>query len=108
MLNDFSKLKKGDVIIQNGANSGVGQAVIQIAKILDLKSINIIRPRKNDSEQNELNDHLTRLGANLVVTEDKVRLPETQKLINELGESPKLGFNCVGGKSATNMSRLLG
>lgn len=35
----------GNYIIQNGANSAVGQAVIQIAKAWGLKSINVVRNR---------------------------------------------------------------
>jgi len=35
----------GDVIIQNGANSAVGQSVIQIAKAWGIKTINVIRDR---------------------------------------------------------------
>ena len=45
MIHDFVALKPGDVILQNGANSGVGQAVIQIAKALGLKTVNVIRNR---------------------------------------------------------------
>jgi len=30
MLQDFKKLSPGDTVIQNGANSGVGQAIIQL------------------------------------------------------------------------------
>ncbi len=32
MLTDFVDLEAGDAVIQNGANSAVGRAVIQIAK----------------------------------------------------------------------------
>ena len=35
----------GDCVIQNGANSGVGQAVIQVAAAWGIKTINIIRDR---------------------------------------------------------------
>ena len=45
MLLDFVKLEKGDWIIQNGANSGVGQNVIQLARIRGYKTVNIIRDR---------------------------------------------------------------
>ncbi|KAJ3216758.1 hypothetical protein HK099_005744, partial [Clydaea vesicula] len=45
MLLDFVTLEKGDVILQNGATSGVGQAVIQLAKIWGIKSVNVIRNR---------------------------------------------------------------
>lgn len=46
MLKDFvTDLQPGDIVIQNGANSGVGQAVIQIANAMGLKTINLIRDR---------------------------------------------------------------
>ena len=35
----------GDVIIQNGSNSGVGQSVIQLAAAWGLRTINVIRTR---------------------------------------------------------------
>lgn len=35
----------GDTVIQNAANSGVGQAVIQIAASRGLTTINVIRDR---------------------------------------------------------------
>ena len=43
MLRDFVHLKPGDVIMQNGANSMVGLAVIQMAREMGVKTINIIR-----------------------------------------------------------------
>lgn len=45
MLKDFVNLKSGDTVIQNGANSAVGQFVIQLCKIFGYKSINIVRDR---------------------------------------------------------------
>ncbi|KAL5633299.1 hypothetical protein ACGC1H_003708 [Rhizoctonia solani] len=45
MLSDFRTLSSGDYVIQNGANSAVGQAVIQIAAARNLKTINVIRDR---------------------------------------------------------------
>uniref|UniRef100_A0A8C8AV16 Enoyl-[acyl-carrier-protein] reductase, mitochondrial n=1 Tax=Otus sunia TaxID=257818 RepID=A0A8C8AV16_9STRI len=45
MLADFETLAPGDSIIQNAANSGVGQAVIQIAKASGIKTINVVRDR---------------------------------------------------------------
>lgn len=35
----------GDSVIQNAANSGVGQAVIQIAKTMGIRTINVVRDR---------------------------------------------------------------
>jgi len=45
MLKDFVDLRPGDWIIQNGANSAAGQAVIQIAAARGLKTINCVRNR---------------------------------------------------------------
>ena len=36
---------QGDTVIQNGANSGVGQALIQIAAAWGLSTVNVIRNR---------------------------------------------------------------
>jgi mitochondrial enoyl-[acyl-carrier protein] reductase / trans-2-enoyl-CoA reductase len=43
MLRDFVDLKPGDWIIQNGANSMVGLSVIQMAREMGIKTINICR-----------------------------------------------------------------
>jgi mitochondrial enoyl-[acyl-carrier protein] reductase / trans-2-enoyl-CoA reductase len=43
LLHDFTKLKRGDVIIQNAANSMVGQAVIQLAREMGVITINVVR-----------------------------------------------------------------
>jgi NADPH:quinone reductase-like Zn-dependent oxidoreductase len=43
LLTDFVTLPPGAWLIQNAANSGVGRAVIGIAKSLGLKTVNVIR-----------------------------------------------------------------
>lgn len=45
MLSDFEDIRPGDTVIQNAANSGVGQAVIQIAAARGINTINVIRDR---------------------------------------------------------------
>ncbi|XP_043362129.1 enoyl-[acyl-carrier-protein] reductase, mitochondrial isoform X6 [Dermochelys coriacea] len=77
MLADFETLGPGDSIIQNAANSGVGQAVIQIAAALGIKTINVIRDRPN---LQEVVDRLTSLGADHVITEEMLRKPEMKDL----------------------------
>ncbi|XP_044738690.1 enoyl-[acyl-carrier-protein] reductase, mitochondrial [Chrysoperla carnea] len=101
MLEDFCDLHPGDTIIQNGANSAVGQNVIQICKERDIKTINIVRDR-NDIEQ--LREFLKGLGATVVLTEQEVR---TFKADKSGLKKPVLGFNCVGGKNALEMLRHL-
>lgn len=43
LLREFEKLKPGDWIIQNGANSMVGLAVIQMAREMGVHTINVVR-----------------------------------------------------------------
>ncbi|CEP14039.1 hypothetical protein [Parasitella parasitica] len=107
MLKDFVDLKQGDYIIQNGGNSAVGQAVIQIAKAWGLKTINVVRNRPN---LDQLVDELTQLGATHVITDESLGRAESKKEIKSwFGKNaPLLGLNCVGGQSATEMARYLG
>ena len=69
MLTDFVSMTPGDCFVQNGANSAVGQAAIQIGKEMGLKSINVIRKRETGME--ELNEFLKGLGADLVIVGKK-------------------------------------
>jgi mitochondrial enoyl-[acyl-carrier protein] reductase / trans-2-enoyl-CoA reductase len=45
MLEEFTALEEGDVVVQNGANSAVGRAVIEVARSRGIKTVNIIRDR---------------------------------------------------------------
>ncbi|KAF9927036.1 mitochondrial 2-enoyl thioester reductase [Linnemannia zychae] len=106
MLRDFQTLSPGDFIIQNGANSGVGEAVIQLAKPLGVNTINIIRNRPG---YEQVAARLTDLGATHILTDDQLGKLETKELVKSwIQKSPiKLGFNCVGGKPTTEMARLI-
>ncbi|XP_011539842.1 enoyl-[acyl-carrier-protein] reductase, mitochondrial isoform X2 [Homo sapiens] len=73
MLMDFEQLQPGDSVIQNASNSGVGQAVIQIAAALGLRTINVVRDRPDIQK---LSDRLKSLGAEHVITEEELRRPE--------------------------------
>ncbi|CAL1544730.1 unnamed protein product [Lymnaea stagnalis] len=107
MLKDYVDLKPGDVILQNGANSGVGVSVIQLAREWNIRTINIVRDRP-DFEKLKLKHSLTKLGADIVVTEEFVRTPQMKDLLKTYTSKPKLAFNCVGGQSATELIRHLG
>lgn len=103
MLKDFVKLTGGcDSVIQNGANSAVGQAVHQLCKAWGLKSVGIVR---NRPDIDCLKVHLKGLGATEVFTEEGIRTTtifKEKKMVK-----PKLALNCVGGKSATEVARNL-
>ncbi|KAI8168364.1 Enoyl-[acyl-carrier-protein] reductase [Colletotrichum sp. SAR 10_70] len=103
---------RGGWFIQNGANSGVGRAAIQLGKLWGLRSINIVRERETEAETEKLKKELSDLGATAVVTEKEFLAREWRDQLKELtrgGREPVgLGLNCVGGKSATAIARSLG
>lgn len=45
MLEEFVQLQHGDVVVQNAANSAVGQFVVQMARNMGVHTVNVIRPR---------------------------------------------------------------
>lgn len=102
MLKDFVKLAPGDCVIQNGANSAVGQSVHQLCKIWNLQSIGIVR---NRPDIESLKSYLKCLGATEILTEEEIRTSTIFK--DGTIKKPKLALNCVGGKSATEVSRHL-
>lgn len=108
LLMDFIQLKEDDVIVQNGATSAVGVAVIQIAKARGIKTINIIRNRENfDQVKKELID----MGATVVLPDDMLRDKEyIKKTMIEAGIHDKeirLGLNCVSGQSTMDLCKFL-
>lgn len=109
MLKDFVDLKPGEWFIQNGANSGVGRAAIQLGKLWGLKSINIVRKRATGME--ELKADLVSLGADAVVTDEEVESKGFRDQVKELtdgGREPiRLGLNCVGGSIVNSMAKHL-
>lgn len=100
-------------LIQNGANSGVGRAVIQLAREWGIKTINVVRERKTAEETAGLKTELLRLGATAVVTEAELlagggSFRDVISGLTRNGREPiRLGLNCVGGKSATALAKTL-
>ncbi|KAI1618691.1 mitochondrial trans-2-enoyl-CoA reductase [Exophiala viscosa] len=97
--------------IQNGANSGVGRAAIQLGKEWGFKSINVIRGRENKEEEQKLKQDLLDIGATKVITEEELMSREIRDQIKEWThggrEQIKVGLNCVGGKPATALAKFL-
>jgi len=98
MLHDFVELKAGDWVVQNAGNSGVGRAVIQIARQLGIKTVSIVR-------RPELIKELEAEGADVVLTDDQ----DLRKQIPERTGKAKimLAFNSVGGESALHVANAL-
>ena len=104
LLRDFGDLKPGDVIMQNGANSMVGLAVIQMARMMGIKTINIIRSDRPDADK--VLRLLSNLGGDVNVLDTQVNTEGFNEILAELSPC-KVAFNCVGGDAATEMVRCL-
>eukprot|EP01035_Chromulina_nebulosa_P034256 gene34256-45945_t len=104
LLRDFVSLKPGDVIVQNGANSMVGYAVVQLAREMGVKTINIIRGQRPNAKH--VLEILTNLGGTVNVTDEYLHTAGFQEIAAEL-PPVKLALNCVGGDSAADLARLL-
>ena len=60
LLGDFVELQTGDWIVQNAANSSVGRAAIQLARLSGIKTVNVVR-------RSDVIDELKALGGDLVL-----------------------------------------
>lgn len=105
MLTDFVDLEAGDVVVQNGATSMVGQCVIQLAHLRKIQTVNLVRDR---SGVDEVKARLSSLGAEHVFTEEELGKLDMKNFLKEIGAGAKLGLNCVGGSTATAVMKLLG
>ncbi|MGJ8672829.1 MDR family NADPH-dependent oxidoreductase [Rubritalea sp.] len=91
VLHGYADLRAGDWVIQNAANSGVGQCLIQIAKEMGLKTLNTVR-------RDGLEVQLKALGADHVLLDEKDLVEKVREICGE--NLPKLASNAVGGDSA--------
>ena len=98
LLHDYVDFKKGDWLIQNAANSAAGRAVIQIARELGYKTVNVVR-------RAELIDELRAEGWDVVLV-DGENLREEVKAATT-GAPIRLGLNAVGGESALRLANCL-
>jgi trans-2-enoyl-CoA reductase len=96
--------KQGDVIVQNGAGSTVGQAVIQLAAAKGLRSVNIMRLA---TDWAGVVKHLQGIGATTVVSEAQAARHEFRKVLADF-PAPVLGLNGIGGASAGQVASALG
>ncbi|XP_054268559.1 enoyl-[acyl-carrier-protein] reductase, mitochondrial-like isoform X1 [Macrosteles quadrilineatus] len=103
MLKDFATLRPGDIVLQNGGNSAVGQNVIQLARAWGLTSVSVVRDRPDIAD---LRSYLLELGADHVLTEEELEKQRDFFPKNNM-KKPKLAMNCVGGKNALTLLRNL-
>ncbi|HEX4639619.1 MAG TPA: 2-enoyl thioester reductase domain-containing protein [Chthoniobacterales bacterium] len=98
LLHGYVDLKRGDWVIQNAANSGAGRAVIQIARELGFKTVNVVR-------RAELIDELRAEGGDVVLVDSEKLRDDVKAATN--GAPICLGLNSVGGDSALHVANCL-
>ncbi|WP_193187173.1 zinc-dependent alcohol dehydrogenase family protein [Nisaea sediminum] len=98
MLQEYVKLKPGDWVMQNAANSGVGTDVIKLARKLDLHTVNVVRRK-------DLIKPLHDMGANVVVLEGPDLARRVASATN--GAEIKLGLDAIAGSAVQDMAECL-
>jgi trans-2-enoyl-CoA reductase len=98
LLHDYVRLEHDQWVIQNAANSAAGRAVIQIARELGFKTVNIVR-------RPELIDELRGEGGDVVLVDGEKLRDEVRGQTS--GAKIRLGLNSVGGDSALRLANCL-
>jgi NADPH:quinone reductase-like Zn-dependent oxidoreductase len=98
LLQEIVKLGSEEWVIQNGANSAVGRAIIVIAKLIGLRTVNIVR-------RAEAAAGLAELGADIVLVDG----PDLAKRVaKETGSAKvRLGIDVVGDTATLNLTNCL-
>lgn len=101
LLHDFGSLKPGDTIVQSSPESAIGQTIILLAKLLQIKTINLLDERP-DFEV--LSDVLAGKGATHVWKNTGSVLERVQRTRLAL---PRLGIDDRGGATLTRIAESL-
>jgi len=101
LLEDFGALSAGDVVLQTGAETAVGKAVIQVAKAKGLRTINVISDVPGYLQNASF---LKELGADIVVPAHYAESDKFSKLLADYTK-PKLGIS--GGAVDTGVWKVL-
>jgi mitochondrial enoyl-[acyl-carrier protein] reductase / trans-2-enoyl-CoA reductase len=98
MLRKFVDLKPGDWVIQNAGNSSVGLSVIQLAKAMNVRCINVVRRAGLDAQMKEY-------GADAVVVDSTDLAAQVARIVGD--RKPKLGIDAVAGDSVGRLASTL-
>jgi NADPH:quinone reductase-like Zn-dependent oxidoreductase len=98
LLTDIVKLPRGSWVIQDGANGGVGRAIVTIAKSLGLKTVNLVR-------RDEVVAEMRALGGDIVLV-DGADL--AKRVAAGTGNEPiRLALDAVGNTASMNLMSCL-
>lgn len=98
LLQDFVKLAPDDWVVQNAANSPVGRMVIQLARELKVRVVNVVKSSPVIGELKEIG-----AGAVLLDTED---LRDRVVAVTQ-GAPIRLALDAVGGDATTRLANCL-
>jgi NADPH:quinone reductase-like Zn-dependent oxidoreductase len=98
LLSDYVDLNRGDFVVQNAANSGVGRWVIAFAKARGFRTVNIVR-------RAELVSELKAAGADVVVVDGPKVTEEIKKAIGS--DRIRLGLDGVSGPATGVLASVL-
>jgi NADPH:quinone reductase-like Zn-dependent oxidoreductase len=98
ILSEYTRLKPGDWVIQNSANSGVGRSLIAIAKARGLRTINFVR-------RQELAKELKAAGGDIVLVDEPGAPEEALRLVGD--GSVRLGVDAIGGAATATLVQAL-
>jgi NADPH:quinone reductase-like Zn-dependent oxidoreductase len=97
MLRDFVPLQPGDWVIQDAANSGVGQNLIRLAKADGIRTVNIVR-------REQLIEPLKAIGADAVVVDG----PDLVEAVRAATHgAAKLAIDAVAGPATLRLADCL-
>lgn len=98
MLREFVDLAPGDWVIQNVANSGVGEYLIQLARIRGLKTVNVVRRESAVAA-------VKAMGGDVVLVDGADLAKRVAGATG--GAKIRLGIDAVGGKSTDQLAGCL-
>lgn len=98
LLTGEGPLEPGSWVVQNAANSGVGRCLIQLARRLGIRTVNLVR-------RPDLEPELTQLGADIVLVDDDTAVQHALDAMG--GRHAAVASNCVGGESALRLTNML-
>lgn len=98
MLQDFTKLRPGDFVVQNAAGSAVGRMVIQLANEMQVKVVNVVKSSVVIPELKEI-------GAGVVLLDT----PDLRDRVAAVTQSSpvKLALDAVGGAATARLASCL-
>ena len=98
ILSEYTQLKKGDWVVQNTANSGVGRSLIAIAKARGFRTINFVR-------RGEVINELEAAGGDVVLVDQPGAVEEALRRVGS--GSVRLGVDAIGGQATNTLVQTL-